>query len=269
MEGYIYPYYLKHRNLVLLNLEESRQEDNVDAIHDLRTSFKRIRVIVRFADILSDGSIDSGYITKQFKKLYKTSGKLRDVHVHQQLLCEYQSILGTDFSKYQKFLRKQEARAKKRYRVVSFDYNPFFLINLDEIIKSRLSYITEDSVFLTADQLTENYVKSIHNLYHDFDDIIRFHSIRRHIKNIGYLNNMLNGSLPVEDKLNIDKERLTELGTILGEWHDKVNAFMFFEKYYKKSGDDKNIGLLVEKLMEEKHHEEKRIEQICEDELKL
>ncbi len=269
MEGYIYPYYIKHRNRALLNLEGSRQPDNFDAVHDLRTSFKRIRVIMRFADLLSNGSIDSSFILKQFKKLYKSSGKLRDVQVHQQLLGKYESVLGIEFKNYQKFLKKIESKAQKKYRIVSFGYNPFFLVNLDDVLNSRLSEIAEDSVFKKADQLTDNYVKSIHNLYHDFDDIVRFHNIRRHIKNIGYLNNMLQGSLPVEEKLNIDKERLSDLGSILGEWHDKLNAFMFFEMFLRKSKNDNSINLLVEKVMEDKCHEEIRIEQICEAELKL
>jgi len=266
MDKYIYPYFDKHRKIVLENLEHSRQADNIEAIHDLRTSFKRIRVIIRFAETLSKGRIDASFILRQFKVLYNTSGRVRDIQVHRQLLNDYEQLLSTSFPEYQIYLERQERKAQKKYLNVSLEYNPFFLNSLDDILRNRLKHVRERSVIVCANRMVEAHVKSIRYLFYDFNEKIRFHNIRRHLKNIGYLNNMLSGAIEVDEYLNISRDRLNELGTILGEWHDKVNAVGFLERYRQSKI---KVNLLLGKVLEDKYHDEVRIHQILKEEIKL
>ena len=86
MSSNILEYYQKHKAIIEEQLPLCSDPNDVEAIHNLRLSVKRIRVVAMLAELLSEDTLHSKIILKPINKFFKRSGKLRDVQVTTQLL---------------------------------------------------------------------------------------------------------------------------------------------------------------------------------------
>jgi len=228
-------YYDKHRQLILGNLELSCLDGNVDAIHDMRVSFKRLKILLQFLEKISGGSLNAREEYKHFNKFYKKSGRLRDLHVHINLISCYKEKTKEAYPEYLEFIQKHINKQNHKYQKALDCFNTDFFDELGLKCNSIVKEKSDQDLIKIASGILASKIAEIKRAYQQGQDDNSFHRIRRYMKELQYLNNIINDRLPVKTELNIDSFRLAEIGQLLGAWHDKVNAEKILSAYISKS----------------------------------
>lgn len=234
MPGRILTYYSKHSKLVEENLLGCADPQDIEAIHNLRLSIKRIRVVAKLADQLSNGSFNAKVSLAELNKFFKSSGRLRDIQVIKELLFNLgdkniEAVI-EDFSQKEEKQRKKFEKSLK-----SFDIKT--LADIEIRLSDHLHDIKPDIVKAGAIILLSNYIHDIHEIFHSRVDEKKMHDIRTRLKDINYLNNIFDDSLRIEDYLNIQSYRLRELGEMAGKWHDHLNLEQKLGKFIHSNTD--------------------------------
>jgi CHAD domain-containing protein len=267
-------YYNKHRQLILDNLRLSAGRDNIDPVHDMRVSFKRLKILLQFLEILSDGKVKAKDEYAHFNKFYKISGKLRDLHVQKLLLDFYIESKGRSYIEYSDFLSDciQESNNKYQAALREFDTS-FFEKNFDQLFESILIKTSDKMIIGAAEKILNSKSIGMRKSYRQGKDEKRFHEIRRSLKDLQYLNNMLKDELPVEKALNVDSNKLTEAGQLLGSWHDKFTAEIVlsgFVRNHSSELDDVNVySILLKQIERDKNAEYQHLDNFFINEIKL
>jgi CHAD domain-containing protein len=216
----IIEYFKKHRLLVEENFELSKDPNDIEAIHNMRLSIKRLRVLARLANMIDDGSFSAKERLEKINKLFKDSGRLRDAQLTRILLQELDhpelSAVIASFS-----AREAKQRAKYETALENFDNSCFdeFEAGLEKVLNNSNERQVMQAVYL----LLSGLEMTIHELFHGSEHEKRMHEIRTRLKDIIYLNNIFDDELPISDQLNISIERLREVGELAGSWHDCLN----------------------------------------------
>ena len=251
----------------------SEMEDNSDPIHDMRVSFKRLKILLQLLELISDSDLSAKDECQSFKKLYKVSGGLRDVHVQDQILATYIDQSGYAYDKYQEYLRQIIEKRNIKYQKSKEDFDTGFFLDLGEKCSRIINKSNEENIKIETRKLLAIKANLIRKAYHRKDDEKRFHEIRRYAKELQYLNNILDNKLPVENELNIKADRLAEIGQMLGSWHDKLTAESFLERFLSKFEDSipdkEDYNNLLALIREEKNYEYQQLDKIFIEEIKI
>ena len=265
----ILTYYQKHRQLVEEYLIGCNDPQNVEAIHQMRLSIKRIRVVGKLADQLTNYSFNAQHSFTALNKFFKSSGRLRDIQVTKQLLVDLQdSHLELVIEKFEK--REVKQRAIFEESLEQFDHTTFNDIELR--LKGYLAELEPKFVLAGAILLLSQYIYDIRELFHGSNKEKRMHEIRTCLKDINYLNNIFDGQLGIEAYLNISAERLRELGEFAGRWHDHLNLERTLKKFIRKNPESpqrESIHASVEKLRMNKNNLEQEYSCILQNEMKI
>jgi CHAD domain-containing protein len=245
MNDRIVEYYRKHRILIEENLQLSRDPKDVEAIHNMRLSIKRMRVVADLADRISEGKFKSKQQLTDINKLFKSAGRLRDIQVGIQLLAEF------DKEKLVKVIdsfETKELKQRRKYDDVLGEFDPGVLAGFEDELIRHTGNADEKLIMFAGLSMLSELELSIHQTYHASGDEKRLHRIRRKLKDINYLNNIYDEALPVAEQLNIDLEKLRNLGEIAGSWHDALVLESILGKHIAKYPDESNA--IVEVLSE-------------------
>ena len=112
MSNRILQYYQKHKNLVRENLNKSRDPLDIEAIHDMRLSIKRIRVVAKLAVEISNNAFNTETSLSELNKFFKASGRLRDIQVTKSLLLNlHESSIDPIIEQF----NRSEDKQRKKY----------------------------------------------------------------------------------------------------------------------------------------------------------
>jgi len=247
MPNPILTYYLKHKNLVLENLVKCEDPEDIEAIHDMRLSIKRMRVVAKLADQVSKNKFNSKESLAELNKFFKKSGRLRDIQVTKSLLVDLNdNALGPIIEQFNKREKKQRTKFDKTlssFRVEVLDEIELKLSTLLDGISEKRSFQAGHALFLV-------YQDEIQQIFHKNDREKRMHDIRTKLKDINYLNNIFEDKIPIQDYLNISVERLKELGEMAGSWHDCYNLISILNKYARKHHEDEHVPSIATSIKE-------------------
>lgn len=258
MTSSIIPYYQKHNSIVEENLVLCEDPDDIEAIHNMRLSIKRIRVVGKLADIISDQTFDSKSRLKEINKFFKKSGRLRDTQVTKQLLVDFNdqnltAVIDTFSSR--------EKKQRSKFEVARNAFDKQYLDDFSEALAELLSGISEKKALACGNTLLNNLEGEIQEIFHSSADEKRMHDIRTRIKDINYLNNIFDEQLPVKEYMHIDIERLRELGDMAGAWHDNLNLEKIVRKYLAKNPDSAKLSALHKLQQELKQKKENLLQE--------
>lgn len=251
-------YYQKHRAIVDEALILCENTDNIEAIHSMRLSIKRIRVVGKLADIISDGTFNSKSRLKEINKFFKKSGKLRDSQVTKHLLMDFndQSLLPVI-----EMFTSREIKQRSKFEVALSSFDKLYFDDFEVALKDMILGVSEKKVLSCGNTLLNNLEGEMQEIFHASTDEKRMHDIRTRLKDINYLNNIFDQQLPVREYLHIDVERLRELGEMAGAWHDCLNLEKIVRKYINKTPDSVDTSALQDFRMELKQKKESLLQE--------
>ena len=234
MSHQILDYFRKHRQLIEENLVLSEDPSNTEAIHNLRLSIKRLRVVAWLTSIISEPTFNSGEKLLEVNKLFKRSGRLRDIQVIKQLMIGFDR---TELHPVIESFIHRESKQRLKFEQVLKIFDQSCLDDFEKGLTDSLQGKSTHQIMYAGLSLLTNMEIELHELYHGSADEERLHHIRTRLKSINYLNNIFEDRLPIQDQLNISIERLQETGEIAGTWHDCLNLEGKLERYINKNPD--------------------------------
>jgi CHAD domain-containing protein len=232
MSQQIIAYFRKHKQIIEENFELSQNPNDIEAIHNMRLSIKRLRVVARLADMISFETFDRKSSLKEINGLFKRAGRLRDVQVTRLLMEE----LGREeLNPVILTFRERELKFRTKYETAMQEFDEESLERFDKKLAGTFKGKSETESFETGLLLLTDLETEIYELFHGSTLEKRLHNVRTRLKDINYLNNIFDEALPVQDHLNISVDRLRELGEIAGSWHDFLNLELKLGKYIGKN----------------------------------
>jgi CHAD domain-containing protein len=233
----ILDYYGKHRVLIEENLLLSADPENPEAIHNLRLSIKRLRVLGKLVENLSQGAFKAKDSLHEINRLFKSAGRLRDIQVLKILVEGLPGNSPANISDFHSYLQRRENKQRVKFDHALASYNKDNPGNLEQELALALQDISDAAALQGGQILLSDLIHNIRELYHARNDEKRMHSIRTRLKEINYLNNIFNDAYRLEEQLHISPERLKEVGELAGAWHDCLNLESRLMRFFSKNAE--------------------------------
>ena len=246
MTDCILTYFHKHKSLIEENLRLCADPKDVEAVHNLRLSIKRLRVLGRLADELSEGAFDARGSMKKINKLFKRAGRLRDLQVLCALSTELPDKPLPELADFTSRLQDREKIQRDKFDLLLPSFTGKSLDDFGLKLATLLADVSDKQALMGGTQLLTTFINEISDLFHARADEKRLHEIRTRLKDINYLNNIFDEQLHIEGHIHISVERLKESGELAGSWHDCLNFVNNLEKFIKKHPDTEYQAALEE-----------------------
>ncbi len=214
----ILEYFQNQKNVFNLNFESAFSQNNEIAIHDMRVSIKRLRLIYKFLDFFTDKQFCAKKKAKLLLRVFKSVGPLRDAQIQLSILEGFKANLGSDCTSLFEFLKLKE---KTGLRIFMQESKLFDITKINQLFnfsEALLKIIIEfEGLAKAFEDYKKNRQQKINNLLKSAKHKIDFHQVRKRIKDLSYLAEiqMIQASEP-----NSQIQYLKQLGKKLGDWHD-------------------------------------------------
>lgn len=233
-------YYQDYKFVFEENFRIVLENFDVEAIHKMRTSTKRLRALFILLEFMTEKKFKARKQLKKIRFLFKFTGRVRELQIEQQLILSYQIQLGESFDEYLEYLKIREHREISRF----LEHLPK-LSSRSKILNDKKALAAFDLIdqggsgkkameFVNAKQKTINRIisKPISNS--------RIHSIRTHMKQLYYLFDILTDLTSTTGILGMTNMKMREVEQYLGEWHDLVNSPVYMNAFLKTKNFDGN-----------------------------
>lgn len=222
--GSIFEYYLHQRNNSEDYLAQCRVHAEPEAVHQLRLCIKKLRAFNKLAVKLGlTTHFSQLQIAFHLKKMFRLAGQIRDIQVQIQLLGKYQEDTATDFPEFYKWLLIREAkRIAKLSAKKSKGGNKLYSNSDNDDLSNRFSRLSENTIQGCGLSLLDDLYSRAIDLSDGSISNDNMHLIRKIVKQIKYLLNMMQSSYPdfMYDRILIIE--LKEIDVTAGDWHDKL-----------------------------------------------
>lgn len=263
-------YYHSHSDKITGHYELARKFFDVDGIHEMRVEIKKLRAFFNMVEWINpDFQAKKNF--KNISMLFKAAGKIRDIHVQQEMTRNRMTQSNLEVSEYYNHLKQQELQKRPKFSEAAKAFN------IREFEK-RWSRINS-----ALNILPENYIqyKTEERFYRLVDDLISYkgktrftatdyHKIRILSKETRYALEILQTCFPEIEHFDDLNLRIRDLHRALGKWHDdevallSLNDFMENESnkpFFNKDSYDQFIQDLEKEKTEclaafEKHWKE-------------
>ncbi len=233
MDPIISAYYLEHKGVFEENFRLVLDKFDVEAIHKMRTSTKRLRALFQLIEFLSDEKFKARKQLKKLRQVFKHAGRIREIQIESLLVKEYETKLDESYPAYLEYLTRREHK-----EIVAF------LKSLPPI-ELRDQILNDEKILTVINNLNEHQLKDgANNFLRKKTAAIliniekppsnhRIHKNRTLLKQIYYLYPILDALTDVKAIIATDAERIREIEQYLGRWHDLVNSPVYLNAFLK------------------------------------
>lgn len=107
-------YFMRRHKKIASNYLLAAEKGDSDGFHDLRVEIKQVRALFNMVSYL-DPEFKKKRRFRNFKKLFKAAGIVRDVHVQQEILKYVEKGLSKEYRQYARYLREKEIVSLKEF----------------------------------------------------------------------------------------------------------------------------------------------------------
>lgn len=225
-------YYKEHKEVFEKNFAKVLAGFDMEAIHKMRTSTKRLRALLILIKYLSADKFSAKKHLQELRMLFKYAGKIREIQIECALVTSYAQKDTKNYGEYLDYLCVREKKEITK-----------FIRSLPEI--DRKGHILDDAEIMTAiGNISENKVakkagkfirlkkEMITGLNRHPLSYRNIHANRTHLKQIYYLYEIL-CKLTDQDKIfNMKSDQIHETEQLIGSWHDLVNSRQLMKGYF-------------------------------------
>ncbi len=227
MKDILILYARKQLRTFRVNYIRSRHYRNVDPVHDYRVALKRIDAIIKFLKkVHPDRNLRSIYKIASLQDFFKQGGELREAHVNQKIYRLMEKKSGFHFPLFRQFLWESRVRAYEKFLGSFRKYIPRKIIRFNDALCQTIYDLPAQSLASKVDEFIETRIARTEGLIMDHHVESKLHKIRKYIKSIKYMLEMMNIQERSYGKLNFTVEKITLLEDRIGDWHD---LFVFKE----------------------------------------
>ncbi len=227
---------------------------DVEGVHDMRVGIKRLRAYFNLIEWINP-VFQAKQNLKPIRRLFKAAGKIRDIHVQQELMMRWATELNLEMSEYYNFLKQKETQERKRF--TDFAKKKFDLKVFQSnwtLIQNVLSFISTEYIQYKSEERfnaqIEELIKFMEKENFVEDD---YHAIRILSKETRYTLEVLQACFPPKNIWTQLNETLRKVHQALGRWHDDDESLLvldgFLLSYAGKSFFDRNSYVKFKKSL--------------------
>lgn len=227
---------------------------DVEGVHDMRVGIKRLRAYFNLIEWINP-VFQAKQNLKPIRRLFKAAGKIRNIHVQQELMMRWATELNLEMSEYYNFLKQKETQERKRF--TDFAKKKFDLKVFQSnwtLIQNVLSFISTEYIQYKSEERfnaqIEELIKFMEKENFVEDD---YHAIRILSKETRYTLEVLQACFPPKNIWTQLNETLRKVHQALGRWHDDDESLLvldgFLLSYAGKSFFDQNSYVKFKKSL--------------------
>jgi CHAD domain-containing protein len=250
----LWMYYGNLQRIVEENYNLAVRFADVEGVHDMRVGIKRLRAYFNLIEWINP-VFQAKQNLKPIRRLFKASGKVRDIHVQQELVRRWASELDLEMSEYYNFLKQKETEERKRF--ADFAKKKFDLKVFQSnwtLIQNVLSFISTEYIQFKSEERFNAQIKELVK-FKEKENFIEddYHAIRILSKEMRYTVEVLQTCFPPKNIWTQLNETLRKVHQALGRWHDDDVSLLFLDgfllSYAGKSFFDRNSYIKYKKSL--------------------
>lgn len=232
---YILSYFKEQYSEFEKNYLVARETYDENAIHDMRVAIKKLKALFLFLEHLSEHQFNSSKNYLFYRRVFKSSGKIRDVQIQEQIIYSEIKGLNINCSIYIAHLKQKEEDAKRKFRSICKKTES----NSQCKVHNRVLKIVDRLEGLDIKRKGFDYLLNKLN-YIDFlskkaVNSEKWHEIRTHIKQALYIIDLLNLFFEPDELLLSLHKKLKKFGERLGKWHDYDITYEQLRKFINEN----------------------------------
>lgn len=228
----LWTYYGNLQRIVEENYNLAVRFADVEGVHDMRVGIKRMRAYFNLIEWINP-VFQAKQTLKPIRRLFKAAGKVRDIHVQQELMMRWAIELNLEMSEYYNFLKLKETEERKRF--ADFAKKKFDLKVFQSnwtLIQNVLSFISTEYIRYKSEEWFNAQIEELIK-FKEKENLVEddYHSIRILSKETRYTLEVLKTCFPpksIWEKLN---ETLRKVHQALGRWHDNDVSLLFLDGF--------------------------------------
>lgn len=240
LKQYFDKQYLRFVNLY----KECKENYDIEVVHDMRVSMKKIKAFLLFIEALEPDSISAKTLLVNFKKLYKKAGSIRDIQMQKVIALQFEKDLDTVFTDFINYLNKKEKKAIKAFENKKGIYDPEQdYSHLREKINKVLDKQSEEIFLNIGESCFLKKHEELKKLIKGKLTTKRMHTVRIKLKQFSYLLRLWQSKESDSNIFPFERTELQEIETKLGNWHDLVVAQDLLNNFFDTSSNEEAISL--------------------------
>ena len=220
IDEFPFRFYRKRTASFLVNIYKAGITGASKDIHRARLDVKKILAIVDLLRIVRAKSDKDPEFEKIFKKLYRASGRIREIQVNMLLLTRAE-FAGYDMTLFNNYLLMQEKKMTIEFLKEIRKFNEQKLSRIEKRIKKEVSKITSATLQKKTKRYIHSKIKLIQELLEKGDGEENVHKVRQHIKELSTVLSLV-FAIKASDNLEMVINRLNKSEMMIGDWHDRV-----------------------------------------------
>ena len=220
IDEFPFRFYRKRTASFLVNIYKAGITGASKDIHRARLDVKKILAIVDLLRIVRAKSDKDPEFEKIFKKLYRASGRIREIQVNMLLLTRAE-FAGYDMTLFNNYLLMQEKKMTIEFLKEIRKFNEQKLSRIEKRIKKEVSKITSSTLQKKTKRYIHSKIKLIQELLETGDGEENVHKVRQHIKELSTVLSLV-FAIKASDNLEMVINRLNKSEMMIGDWHDRV-----------------------------------------------
>ena len=232
----IHDYYLhQHRNIENY-LELCLIHPEIELVHELRLSIKKLRAFHKLAEHLFLNDTDEHIrIKNRVRKLYKIAGQLRDTQVQIHMLTQFEEQTGITYPDLSRWLLRRERKQISRFSKKPPQVVPQAIAqSTHQKIGSLLGSADDQTILSGAEKVLSGFCLQVRGLSAANMNNRDLHRIRTITKRMKYIYNIMAHSYPDLKFGEVPIESLREIEVAAGHWHDNLVRVEFTGKFLQK-----------------------------------
>jgi len=213
-------FYRKRTASFLVNIYKAGITGASKDIHRARLDVKKILAIIDLLRIVRSKSDKDPEFEKIFKKLYRSSGRIREIQVNILLLTRAE-FAGYDMTLFNNDLLMQEKKMTLEFLKVIRKFDEQKLSRIEKRIKKEVSKITSVTLQKKIKRYIHSKITLIQELLEKGNCEENVHKVRQHIKELSTVLSLV-FAIKVSDNLEMVINRLNMSEMMIGDWHDRV-----------------------------------------------
>jgi len=250
----LWTYYGNLQRIVEENYNLAVRFADVEGVHDMRVGIKRLRAYFNLIEWINP-VFQAKQNLKPIRRLFKAAGKIRDIHVQQELMMRWVTELNLEMSEYYNFLKQKETEERKRF--TDFAKKKFDLKVFQSnwtLIQNVLSFISTEYIQYKSEERFNAQIEGLIK-FKEKENFVEddYHAIRILSKETRYTLEVLQACFPPKNIWTQLNETLRKVHQALGRWHDDDVSLLvldgFLLSYAGKSFFDRNSYVKFKKSL--------------------
>ncbi|MFT5833713.1 MAG: CHAD domain-containing protein [Cognaticolwellia sp.] len=230
----IYSFYTKQQMKLQRELETYEALPNEESLRQMRLCVKKMRVVFRLLERLTDGGIVAKVQLTEIRSVFKSAGNIRDFQLQLSLLNSYQIELKLGYSEYLAYLNREIHVYSNVFKADNIIISNSQLVENQILIKHFiLVELSELDILNRIYAFLRKRLKKIKKAV-KIGEEEALHQIRIWYKEVHYLLSLLNKHHFQSEKLKLELKEIKNFGRKIGAWHDLTVFRDSFNHYMDK-----------------------------------